>query len=138
MTREYMMHKSLAYDLPGCITNLNPYAITWFELIFTLKDTYKSQIQNRGLGEMNGINFPAISYIRAIKKMRQRHFTENKTVTIASVYCRIRPRRGLHSISCHHYTEMNTGVYRQTLVFGTGYYTRMNCENEVIKQYWKS
>jgi hypothetical protein len=42
---------TVSTDLPG--RNATPilYAITCYELIFTLKATYKSQIQNRGKGK---------------------------------------------------------------------------------------
>jgi hypothetical protein len=117
-------------DLPGCNTTLIPSVISSYELIFSLKDTYKSQIQNRGSAEMNGINFVAISYIRAIKtKMTERHLRANKTVTIASLYCKIRPGCGLDAISCHHYTEMNTGVWGQLPLFGCMFmFTRIKCD----------
>lgn len=60
---------------------------------------------------MNGINFAAISYIRAIKKkMTEGHSTANKTVSIASLYCEIRPGRGLDANYYHYDAEMNTGV----------------------------
>lgn len=116
--------------LPEGNTTLIPKVTSSFELIFTLKDTYKSQIQNRGLAEMNGINSVAISYIRAIKKkMTERHSRANKTVTIASLYCEIRPGRGLDAISCHHYTEMNTGVWGQLPLFDWMFvFSRIKCD----------
>lgn len=98
----------LNFYLPACNTTRILYIITWFQLIFTLKDTYKRRIiQNRELGRrgggMNDINSMVVSYRRAIKrKMTEWHSSENKTVTIAPFYCNIRRGRGLDAIFCHH------------------------------------
>ena len=108
LQNEVRIHEAVQnFDLPACNTTAFLHVITWYELISLLKTHirhgYKTvSLQGQG-GQMNDINSMAISYRRAIKtKMTEWHSKENKTVTIAPFYCKIKPERGLEAISSHH------------------------------------